>query len=102
MTENGVPIIGSYDYRLVALSVLIAVLASYAALDLAARGNCGAWRSPIRLAFWGRCRDGTGIWSMHYIGMRPSSLPIPVLSTGLWYCYRCWLLFCVRHRTVHR
>ena len=28
---------GSYDYRLVALSVLIAVLASYAALDLAAR-----------------------------------------------------------------
>ena len=28
---------GSYDYQLVALSVLIAVLASYAALDLAGR-----------------------------------------------------------------
>jgi hypothetical protein len=28
---------GSYDYRLVALSVLIAVLASYAPLDLAGR-----------------------------------------------------------------
>ncbi len=28
---------GSYDYRLVALSVLIAVMASYAALDLAGR-----------------------------------------------------------------
>jgi NO-binding membrane sensor protein with MHYT domain len=26
---------GSYDYRLVALSVFIAILASYAALDLA-------------------------------------------------------------------
>jgi NO-binding membrane sensor protein with MHYT domain len=28
---------GSYDYQLVALSVLIAVLASYAALDLEGR-----------------------------------------------------------------
>ena len=30
-------ILGSYDYRLVALSVFIAILASYAALDLSGR-----------------------------------------------------------------
>ena len=30
-------LVGHYDYRLVALSVLISVVASYAALDLAGR-----------------------------------------------------------------
>lgn len=32
MNPTGIPIVGAYDYRLVALSVLIAILASYAAL----------------------------------------------------------------------
>src|SRR5437867_3747511 len=70
---------GSYDYRLVALSVLIAVLASYAALDLAARVT--AARGSIRYAwlFGGATAMGTGIWSMHYIGMLAFSLPVPVL-----------------------
>ena len=34
---DGVVYVGSYDYRLVALSVAIAIMASYAALDLAGR-----------------------------------------------------------------
>jgi two-component system sensor histidine kinase/response regulator len=79
MTGAGVTIDGSYDYRLVALSVLIAVLASYAALDLAARVT--AARGRIRFAWLcgGAAAMGTGIWSMHYIGMLAFSLPIPVL-----------------------
>jgi PAS domain S-box-containing protein len=69
---------GSYNYALVALSVLIAIFASYAALDLA--GRVTAARGWIR-AVWllgGAGAMGTGIWSMHYIGMLAFILPIPV------------------------
>jgi len=70
---------GSYDYRLVALSVLIAVLASYAALDLAARVTAAQGRIQFAWLLGGAAAMGTGIWSMHYIGMLAFSLPIPVL-----------------------
>jgi diguanylate cyclase (GGDEF)-like protein/PAS domain S-box-containing protein len=70
---------GFYDYRLVALSVLLAVGASYAALDLA--GRVTAARGPAR-RFWllgGATAMGLGIWAMHYIGMLACRLPITVL-----------------------
>jgi PAS domain S-box-containing protein len=70
---------GSYDYRLVALSVLIAVLASYAALDLAARVTAAHGGMRFAWLFGGAAAMGTGIWSMHYIGMLAFSLSIPVL-----------------------
>ena len=68
----------SYDYRLVALSVFIAVLASYAALDLA--GRLTSARGAMRHVWLtgGAIAMGTGIWSMHYIGMLAFRLPIPV------------------------
>src|ERR1700693_4468003 len=73
-----VNLIGSYNYALVALSVLIAMFASYAALDLAGRVTAaGGWTR----VFWllgGAGAMGTGIWSMHYIGMLAFILPIPV------------------------
>jgi PAS domain S-box-containing protein len=73
-----VNLIGSYNYALVALSVLIAMFASYAALDLAGRITAaGGWTR----VFWllgGAGAMGTGIWSMHYIGMLAFILPIPV------------------------
>src|ERR1700704_4489673 len=71
-------LVGSYDYRLVALSVLIAVLASYAALDLG--GRVTASRGSLR-SIWlmgGAAAMGMGIWSMHYIGMLAYSLPVTV------------------------
>jgi PAS domain S-box-containing protein len=70
---------GSYDYRLVALSVVISCVAAYAALDLgsrvtSARGAArGLWLSG------GATAMGTGIWSMHYIGMLAFHLPVPVM-----------------------
>src|SRR5216684_7945587 len=69
----------SYDYRLVALSIVIAIFASYAALDLA--GRTTAARGRVRLAWLigGATATGVGIWSMHYIGMLAFSLPVPVL-----------------------
>ena len=68
----------TYDYRLVALSVLIAIFASYAALDLA--GRVTATRDQARSAWLigGAIAMGTGIWSMHYTGMLAFRLPMRV------------------------
>jgi PAS domain S-box-containing protein len=73
-----VDLIGSYNYGLVALSVLIAMFASYAALDLAGRVTAaGGWTRAVWL-LGGAGAMGTGIWSMHYIGMLAFVLPVPV------------------------
>jgi PAS domain S-box-containing protein len=73
-----VNLIGSYNYALVALSVLIAFFASYAALDLAGRVTAaGGWTRAVWL-LGGAGAMGTGIWSMHYVGMLAFILPIPV------------------------
>ncbi len=71
-------LIGSYNYALVALSVLIAMFASYAALYLAGRVTAASgWNRGVWL-LGGASAMGTGIWSMHYIGMLAFILPIPV------------------------
>ena len=68
----------SHNYALVALSVLIAMFASYAALDLAGRVTAaGGWTRGVWL-LGGAGAMGTGIWSMHYIGMLACMLPVPV------------------------
>ncbi len=70
---------GFYHPWLVALSVAIAVAASYVALDLA--GRVTAARPGRQRAIWlagGAASMGLGIWSMHYIGMLAFSLPVPV------------------------
>src|ERR1700681_1041442 len=73
-----VNLIGSYNYPLVAPSVLIAIFASYAALDLAGRVTAaGGWTRAVWL-LGGAGAMGTGIWSMHYIGMLAFILPTAV------------------------
>ncbi len=78
MDAHGSTLVGFYDYRLVALSVLIAVFAAYAALDLA--GRVTAARGMVRFAWLGggAFAMGLGIWSMHYMGMEAFRLPVPV------------------------
>jgi two-component system sensor histidine kinase/response regulator len=69
---------GTYNYGLVALSVFIAIISSYAALDLA--GRVTSARGRLRY-FWltgGAIAMGIGIWSMHYIGMLAFRMKIPV------------------------
>jgi PAS domain S-box-containing protein len=72
-------IAGSYNPGLVALSVLIAIVASYAAFDLGERVSASdghrrwAWLSSGAIAM------GFAIWSMHYLGMLAFVLPVPVL-----------------------
>src|SRR5467141_2204219 len=73
-----VNLIGSYNYGLVALSVLIAIFASYAALDIAGRVTAAVGSTRAVWLLGGAGAMGTGIWSMHYIGMLAFILPIPV------------------------
>jgi two-component system cell cycle sensor histidine kinase/response regulator CckA len=68
----------SYDHRLVALSVVIAICASYAALELAGRVAAARGRAFVFWLIGGAGAMGLGIWSMHYIGMQAFSLPVPV------------------------
>ncbi len=77
ISANGV-MTGSYDYGEMARSILIAVAASYAALDLA--GRVTAARGRVR-AFWlagGAIAMGIGIWEMHFKGMLAFQLPVSV------------------------
>jgi two-component system sensor histidine kinase/response regulator len=78
MTSPELAMAGSFDHRLVALSVLIAVFASYAALDLAGRVTSARGRARSLWLTGGAMAMGIGIWSMHYVGMLAFRLPIPV------------------------
>ena len=69
---------GFYDYRLVSLSVAIAILAAYAALDLAGRITSSHGRARLIWMTGGALAMGMGVWSMHYVGMLAFQLPIPV------------------------
>ncbi|HZZ14274.1 MAG TPA: EAL domain-containing protein [Paraburkholderia sp.] len=69
----------SYNYFLVAISFVVAALASYTALDLTGRIFMLAsarLRHAWRLG--GAAALGVGIWSMHFIAMLAFSLPIPL------------------------
>jgi C4-dicarboxylate-specific signal transduction histidine kinase len=72
------PLPGLYDYGEVARSVLIAIAASYAALDLA--GRVTAARDQSRRAWLGAgaIAMGIGIWEMYFKGMMAFRLPVSV------------------------
>jgi diguanylate cyclase (GGDEF)-like protein/PAS domain S-box-containing protein len=75
---HSMPMQGTYDLHLVGLSILIAILASYATLDVA--GRVTAARKSWRI-YWlvgGATSMGVGIWAMHYIGMLAFEMPMTV------------------------
>ena len=71
-----------YDPTMVVASVLIGSFASYVALDLAKRALT---RGRVAVVWWacGSVAMGTGIWSMHFVGMLAFSLPIALGYTKL-------------------
>ena len=69
---------GSYDYGEVARSILIAIAASYAALDLAGRVTAAKSRARALWLACGAIAMGIGIWEMHFKGMLAFHLPVPV------------------------
>ncbi|WP_349969292.1 EAL domain-containing protein [Pseudomonas caspiana] len=69
-------LIGSYSTSLVLVSIFVAILASYTALDLAGRIASAKGRAAAIWMAGGACSMGVGIWSMHFIGMLAFDLPI--------------------------
>ncbi|WP_341319234.1 histidine kinase [Paraburkholderia sp. IMGN_8] len=70
---------GTYNFWLVSLSLIIATLSAYTVLDLA--GFISVLEKPKLKHAWlggGAAAMGTGIWTMHFVGMLAFSLPIPL------------------------
>ncbi len=67
---------GVYDFQLVALSLFVAITASFTALELAGRVSQTQGKSSWIWLVSGAFSMGTGIWSMHFIGMLAFRLPI--------------------------
>jgi len=72
------PLLGTYDYRLVALSFLIAITTSYTSLELAGRVTANRGGARVAWLAGGAFSMGSGIWCMHYTGMLAFQLPIRV------------------------
>src|SRR6218665_485502 len=72
-----------YAPELVAASLLIATFASYVTLDLTKRVR--STDRAVARNWWigGSIAMGTGIWSMHFVGMFAYSLPIELGYRGL-------------------
>ena len=78
MISANVAMIGSYDYGEVARSILIALAASYAALDLAGRITAASGRARTAWLTGGAIAMGIGIWAMHFKGLLAFHLPVTV------------------------
>ena len=68
----------SYDYSEVARSLVIAVAASYAALDLTGRVTVAKTQGRLAWLTGGAIAVGIGIWTTHLKGMLALRLPLPV------------------------
>jgi NO-binding membrane sensor protein with MHYT domain len=81
--------VGTYDLTLVFASYCVAAAASYAALDLGVRISFFDGKHEM---FW-LCASalamGTGIWSMHFVGMEAFTLPVPI-TYDLWLTLLSW------------
>jgi PAS domain S-box-containing protein len=73
----------AYDLNLVILSVAIAVLAAYTALDLASQVTATKGLARIGWIVGGGISMGIGIWSMHFIGMLAFELPVAIIYDPL-------------------
>ena len=68
----------SYNLYLVTISVTIAILASYTALNFAGRIAVAKGWTRVCWLIGGALEMGSGIWSMHFIGMLAFKAPVPV------------------------
>jgi PAS domain S-box-containing protein len=83
--------VGVYDLKLVALSLVVAAFASYTALELAGRVSATQGRTSWLWLLGGAFAMGTGIWSMHFIGMLAFRLPIP-MAYDVWINVLSWVI----------
>ncbi|WP_054773933.1 MHYT domain-containing protein [Methylogaea oryzae] len=77
--DPALTLVGHYNASLVALSILIAIFSSYAAVYVADQVKSSA--GPLESAAWlavGSLAMGGGMWSMHFVGMLAFQLPCVV------------------------
>ncbi len=67
---------GTYNLALVGLSYIVAVAASYTALELSRRVSHSKGSAATAWLAAGAFSMGVGIWTMHFIGMLAFSLPM--------------------------
>ena len=68
----------SWDPILVGISFLVAFIASFVALDSAAKIAASNKKAAIFWRITGGATLGIGIWSMHFIGMLAMKMPMPM------------------------
>lgn len=74
----------SWDPVLIAISFLVAFIASFVALDSAGKISGASRKAAIWWRMAGGATLGIGIWSMHFIGMLSMKMPMPM-------SYQFWL-----------
>ena len=92
----------NYNLGLVAISLIVATLASFTAIDLADRLSILTYARARHL--WlaaGALAMGIGIWSMHFIGMLSFSLSIPLGYDFTITCYSLAIAVLVSWFALH-
>ena len=91
--------VGTHDWALVVMSVVIATVASYTALDLAGRVRASTGQARLAWLSTAAVAMGGGIWAMHFVAMLAYAMPgmtagydlgltlvsliVPIAATGL-------------------
>jgi PAS domain S-box-containing protein len=73
----------SYSLALVILSVVVATLGAYVAVEIAQIVRVAGVRRRILWTYGGALALGLGIWSMHFVGMLALQTPVPVWYDAL-------------------
>ena len=73
----------SWDPVLIAISYLVAFIASFVALENAGKIPLSSGKAALFWRFAGGLTLGVGIWSMHFIGMLAMKMPM-IMSYNLW------------------
>ncbi len=73
----------SYSLVLVILSIVVATLGAYVAVEIAQRVRAAEGRRRILWSYGGALAFGLGIWSVHFVGMLALHLPVLVWYDAL-------------------
>ena len=82
--DDNLLIVGDFDPLLVVISICLAILASFMAMQVSTQA--AQTTDPVKrniLTLVGSLALGGGVWSMHFLGMLAFSLCTPVAYNGL-------------------
>ncbi len=73
----------AYSLGLVVLSLVVATVGAYVAVEIAARVRAAEGRRRVFWTYGGAFAMGLAIWSMHFVGMLALRLPVPIFYDAL-------------------